>query len=622
MNFTLRQSQALSTFGVGAIVDYNQQSLIPTYLWARSRPEGLGSPIEENYLLNEIKRSYPELVELYPYPEARTDPSVRGMNLSARRFPNWLYCPTCGKLKRYASWLSLFREKFPGEPTEWFSGRPYCPLCRALKKHRVPLMPPRFIVACKHGHLSEFPWVEWCHDDMHSICCDDLRIDTGAGEGISSIRVHCDKCHVSQPLAHAFGRGGLRRIMPFCHGETPWKGAGVRDTIPCKATPMVVQRGGSNIYYPLVQSSISLPAAKQSIREQVLSLDGAGEIIGYFKKKSTPSVAGVLAEPAMEKGPAFEKAWETGIEFAHFDTQCEHHGIDLGKAKLVLQAECLGPTGGVDADNRLAVEFDTFSHEYSEGGSDRSILTVVEQNPNGLEPAVASLIDKANLVTRLRVVSVLTHFTRLLPPNVRNEDEEDGDSVVKQLAFSPKSNWLPAYQGYGEGVFISLNPKEVEHWLKRKSVIREAAEMGLEDPAYVLVHTFSHFLMKALSVCCGYSLTALQEKIYSSQENHQYGLLIYTSAPDVHGTLGGLVRQGQVGELSALIRNAVMDARSCSNDPICSDTAVDPQASSKAACYACAFLPETSCCNFNRYLNRHFLVDNSGDNAGYFNGLI
>ncbi|MDD5865992.1 MAG: hypothetical protein PUD07_05915, partial [bacterium] len=186
MNFTLRQSQALSTFGVGAIVDYNQQSLIPTYLWARTRPEGLGSPIEENYLLNEIKRSYPELIELYPYPEARTDPSIRGMNLSARRFPNWLYCPTCGKLKRYASWLSLFREKFPSEPTEWFSGRPYCPLCRALKKHRVPLMPPRFIVACKHGHLSEFPWVEWCHDDMHSTCCADLRIDTGAGEGISS----------------------------------------------------------------------------------------------------------------------------------------------------------------------------------------------------------------------------------------------------------------------------------------------------------------------------------------------------------------------------------------------------------------------------------------------------
>ena len=54
--------------------------------------------------------------------------------------------------------------------------------------------------------------------------------------------------------------------------------------------------------------------------------------------------------------------------------------------------------------------------------------------------------------------------------------------------------WLLAYQGYGEGVFISLNPKEVERWLKRKSVIREAAEMGLEDPAYVLVHTFSHFL--------------------------------------------------------------------------------------------------------------------------------
>ena len=59
MNFTLRQSQALSTFGVGAIVDYNQQSLMPTYLWARTRPEGLGSPIEENYLLRQLQNSVP-----------------------------------------------------------------------------------------------------------------------------------------------------------------------------------------------------------------------------------------------------------------------------------------------------------------------------------------------------------------------------------------------------------------------------------------------------------------------------------------------------------------------------------------------------------------------------------
>ena len=626
MKFTLRQSQALSTFGVGAIVDFNQQSVMPTYEWTNNRPEGLGNPIDENYLLNEIRHDYPQLTALYSYPEVRSDMSVKTLTLSARRFPSWLYCPTCGKLRKYSTWLSEFRRIFASEASEVFVNRPYCPYCREKKRHRVPLMPTRFVVACKHGHLSDFPWAEWCHRDPDSTCCDDLRLDSGAGEGISSIKVICDKCQVAQSLSHAFGRAGLGAIMPHCHGDTPWKGSGRKDRVPCNAVPMVVQRGGSNIYYPLVRTSISLPASKQSVKEQVLSLSASVKIVNQYRKLVTPVIEGVLASPTVDPETAFSRVWQQGLEWEDYQVICEHNGIDVDQAKKILHAECVGVDGDVELNNRDSVEFDTFSHEYNEGVANLPILNVIEQNVADLDDDIAKFICTANLVTRLRVVSVLTHFTRLLPPNMvaEQEDDNNAESVQKQLAFYQRCSWLPAYQGYGEGIFIALNPARVEEWLKCPAVVAECSERHLENPAYVLVHTFSHFLMKALSVCCGYSLTALQEKIYSNPIEHQYGLLIYTSAPDVHGTLGGLIRQADIKELSALIRNAIFDARACSNDPICSETAVDPQAFSSAACYACAFIPETSCCNFNRFLNRHFLVHTStkGKMQGFFNELV
>lgn len=626
MNFTLRQSQALNTFGVGAIVDFNQQSVIPTCEWANNRPEGLGAPIDENYLLNEIRRDYPQLTALYPYPEIRSDVQVKTLTMSARRFPEWLYCPTCGKLRRYNVWLSEFRRIFTDEASEHFANRPYCPFCREKKRHRVPLMPTRFVVACKHGHLSEFPWAEWCHRDSATTCCDNLRLDSGAGEGISSIRIVCDTCRVSQPLSHAFGRNGLRAVMQHCQGDTPWKGEKRRDSAICTAVPMVVQRGGSNIYYPLVRTSISLPPAKQSVKEQVLSLAASVKIVDQFRKKTTPAIEGVLASPTVDPETAFADVWRLGLEWENYAVVCEHSGIDVEQAKKILHAECVHSDDADDVNNRDSVEFDTFAHEYNEGVSSFPILNVVAQDISLLEDDISEFVVAANQIARLRVVSVLTHFTRLLPPNVIAEQGEGADSetVQKQLAFYPKSSWLPAYQGYGEGIFIALNPQKVESWIKKPGVVAESMLLRLENPAYVLVHTFSHYLMKALSVCCGYSLTALQEKIYSNPDEHQYGLLIYTSAPDVHGTLGGLVRQGDVKELSALIRNAILDARTCSNDPICGETAIDPQAYSKAACYACTFIPETSCCNFNRYLNRHFLVhaDDEQGMLGFFNDLI
>jgi hypothetical protein len=86
------------------------------------------------------------------------------------RFPNWYFCPRCRILKRI-SWNSSSnsaelkcsnlgrRVEGKGEP------------CGSLKISRRPtLSPVRFVVACENGHISDFPWSKWAHQNSDIHC--------------------------------------------------------------------------------------------------------------------------------------------------------------------------------------------------------------------------------------------------------------------------------------------------------------------------------------------------------------------------------------------------------------------------------------------------------------------
>ena len=87
------------------------------------------------------------------------------------------------------------------------------------------------------------------------------------------------------------------------------------------------------------------------------------------------------------------------------------------------------------------------------------------------------------------------------------------------------------------------------------------------------------------------------------------GLLIYTAAGDCEGTMGGLVQQGKPGRFESLLFGAIQDVQWCSSDPLCIESrgqGVDSL--NRAACHACTLLPETSCEEGNRYLDRAALI--------------
>lgn len=100
------------------------------------------------------------------------------------------------------------------------------------------------------------------------------------------------------------------------------------------------------------------------------------------------------------------------------------------------------------------------------------------------------------------------------------------------------------------------------------------------------------------------------------------GILLYTSAPDSEGTLGGLVRLGRPDELGRHIGHALRHAELCSSDPLCAEHAYDQEGNTLhgAACHACLFAPETSCERGNKYLDRRLIVRTIRGNKGFFDG--
>jgi Domain of unknown function (DUF1998) len=129
----------------------------------------------------------------------------------------------------------------------------------------------------------------------------------------------------------------------------------------------------------------------------------------------------------------------------------------------------------------------------------------------------------------------------------------------------------------------------------------------------MLLHSFSHALMRQLAIECGYAAASLRERIYSSRPEDDFsmaGVLIYTAAPDSEGTLGGLVSLGDPDVLGRHIDQALEQMRLCASDPLCADhePSQAPNDLHWAACHACLFSPETSCERGNKYLDRSLLV--------------
>ncbi|MDP2828665.1 MAG: DUF1998 domain-containing protein [Sulfuricellaceae bacterium] len=236
-------------------------------------------------------------------------------------------------------------------------------------------------------------------------------------------------------------------------------------------------------------------------------------------------------------------------------------------------------------------------------------------------PLARDAFSRIGLLHKLRETRAFEGFSRIYSTGANTRIEQ------RALFMEEPKHWLPAIVVRGEGIFLQFSEDRLQQWIVQHGVelderlslmsrnmaalaTRRHQESRPITPRFVLLHTFAHLLINQLVQDCGYGSASLRERIYSADgDNPMAGILIYTAAGDSEGTMGGLVRMGQSDRLEEVIRRALDKARWCSTDPVCIESkGQGPDNCNLAACHSCALLPETSCEEQNRLLDRGVVI--------------
>lgn len=194
-----------------------------------------------------------------------------------------------------------------------------------------------------------------------------------------------------------------------------------------------------------------------------------------------------------------------------------------------------------------------------------------------------------------------------------------------------KTEWLPAMELYGEGIFLTLDEERLLQWESHTQVNKRLdgmlgrfVESGNDKPnpltsRFLLLHTLSHLLMREIESEGGYPAASLQERIYSSSSpKAMAGLLIHVAVPDIAGSLGGLAELSEPDRFMGILNRAIEHAHWCSFDPVCSEhEGQGPGMLNRAACHGCALVPDPACDYGNTLLDRVF-VKGSSHGEGQF----
>ena len=590
----IRRGQLISPFGVGALVDFRgDESLMTAGLdeW----PLALEA-CPDDWLVQEERLQARLGVSHFRFPPDFRDsgPGVQNANqhIPFVRFPQWQYCPRRGAMEQLPLFGSRIRCRC----------RPNLD-CFSMPEGRRPwLIPSRFIAACPKGHIEDFPFMEWIHrgsawSEQHK-----LRLLPGrSSASLSGIRIDCS-CGKSETMTGTFNPEALHGIGYDCSGSMPWIGEAGGGPEYCGEYLRVVQRGASNVYFPLTTSSIYLPLwgedAERAVNE-ILDEPGNWTIL----------------TTALDEGKY--------IQPVRCDVLAATRGVDAEELLLAAQRKLDGTLELDIPHQRTEEDFRRQEYEALRNGrgGEATDLMVELRDASTCGAPLSGLLAGVGLVRKLRETRVLVGFSRILPV----EDPTSQDLLP--IRTDSNLDWLPATVVHGEGIFIEFEESVLEAWTKNLRVIERVSslsnryndrrqERGMRrteiSPKYVLLHTIAHALIAQLSFDCGYGSASLRERLYCNLEDPDlpmHGLLIYTASGDSEGTLGGLVRQGEPQLLGPVFERAIRRSEWCSSDPVCIESAGQGTDNANlAACHGCVLLPETSCETGNRFLDRGLLV--------------
>ncbi len=596
----IRKSQVVTTFGPGAMVDLVDQAVLIGGLdfWSydKSKPSpGISEPRLRESLVPLFKSIGRELSTKMPFrePPVGNDREPHPYaGIKVLEFPQWVVCQNqdCRALVH------------KGDLNQ--RGGRYVHFCPSGKKAHETV-PVRFLGACKNGHVQDWPWIDFAHLNSPTGRCTtsfDLRLTEGTTGDFSEVRVSC-KCGASTALSTALTGAGLK-----CRGRRPWLGEQGDEECDEPSLRLLV-RTASNSYFAQVVSALSIPEPGKELHDAILEHQA------------------VLFSATAQTLPAFRTIPDVGKALEPY-----------GDAQVLAAIASLKKGDAAERAPLRTAEFNQLVSSALEKpgdrpGPDEQFHARRVQPKEGMPEGVSNIV----IAQRLREVRVQIGFTRIdaATPNMQGEYDLD----VKSAPLGLNTNWLPATEIWGEGVFLQLDEKAVQAWEARPSVQERNKELhaGFEawvrtlnlpgdapQPSYpgarfYMLHSLAHLLITAISLECGYAASAIRERIYcgpspADLNTPMAAILLSTGSSGTEGTLGGLVEQGR--RIREHLRRAYNLGRLCSNDPVCAGHSPHDDPSERhlegAACHGCLFIAECSCERFNRYLDRALVVPTLG----------
>ncbi|HTO14432.1 MAG TPA: DUF1998 domain-containing protein [Edaphocola sp.] len=656
----LQTRKLISSYGgVGSIIETVEGALIIKdfdkwkyfYLIEKGKIEVQENEnINDDRLLNRLKFYFQELNQIVKVPANYSAfyntslPKLKDHIIDAEYFPKWMYCSKCNSFKHiddwYKGWKNVFHSKEINKINDSFTP-PKCYKCyQAAKKNKekrkyYPLEQVRFILIAPNGNIKDLPWNYWTNlsrekDEngqqkivFNKACCNKqdlkyLRSDTFSD--FSGVRIQCKNpdCKTKGKQVSLAGLLGLRvpdfdkngeiRIISDNEGNPVLDIKGREQKIFFK--PVI--RTSNSVYYPLITNSLYLPTViiKKEIKEKIKTL--------YYD-------AELSVEKIQEK-------------------------INTGNIKLSISDinEIINPE---KQDFIKEVDYRLKEYNYlitNKSPDDKDL--VFEQETSELLSNFG--IKRLLKIDRLKLTSVQTGFSRqepidkdLFAENSMDDFIRVSKEAVKAKYTSSKGNatkLLPGIESFGEGIFIDFDLDKISDWYNEQSLNKDFAKRietirnNGENSEYraseektkmfsnlyylskfIFIHTFSHILIKELEFLTGYSASSISERLYVNEDDMQ-GVLIYTMA-GAEGSFGGLVSQSNPERFIKILESALARAKDCASDPICYNSEGQGIGGlNLAACYSCSLLPETSCEEFNSYLDRALLIDKK---YGFYNEL-
>ena len=583
---------------------------------------------EDKRFLNRLKIYFKDLENLIKVP---TNEFQKGKLkdklalISAKYFPEWFYCHNCHRFDKLENWKKHWNNNVDKDDKENFYP-PKCYHCyvknRKGKKKFFELEQVRFILISSNGEVADIPWDKWAWYKIQNKLKGKEKIDEEEEITLANINLEGKELsfeyRTSDKLDDLKGIGIKVKENGKEIGYATLSGlfnlqVKLQDIFPdrknTEAEFKVVIRSSNSVYYPNILHSIFIPFSN------VLPKKYIGEIKKF-----------------LDKGKDAREI----VEFLniYYDTEIDEKIVQ----KLIGNNFSLEEFEQSKSENEYRYdEYKFITEKDNEDIEGKLIFSKVNKNYYQ-----NILIKSVYKMSKIKMTSVQTSYTRQEPISIESYLEDNEEETKKKTPIIKKftsekgenTKYLPAVESYGEGVFFEFNDDVLNEWISNNPKIEERIEeiernhRNLETnlnkdliitPKYVLIHTFSHLIIKELEYLCGYPSTSIQERLYIDPYLKMNGVLIYTVA-GTEGSYGGITSICDNEQIGKLILSAMMRATDCTTDPICYHS--DGQGVGKlnlSACFSCTLLPETSCEMFNSYLDRRILIDKE---YGYFKTLL